>query len=402
MRFSKSLVTIAALLSFVNAKEAQSVRDILGELSLQKHATAQIRMGYISQNNKGSLKEEDNDAFAIGGHVHLDTDRFKGLKFEGELYTIQDLGLNDDNFQKINPDFFDQKKSGFSLLTQAFISYKYKNSELKIGRQSIDTPHADSDDIRMMPNYFMAYLFENKDIENLTITLGKINQMAGWENQKDASKFVKISDVFETDQKTNGIYLASAIYEKDNYSLQAWYYDIDEIADVIYLETGYQTKSDFGNFTIGVQYDAANDRGKKLLGDIKSSTWGISLKAEYENLTLLTAYNQDEKNGAFLSLGGGAFFTSLEDQTIDAIGEKGKSWILGADFNIWDSFSIGAVYGEFKADNKSDYEKAETDIAAQYSFKEKFSISAVYASVNDKTQNNEDYDIFRVIANYNF
>ena len=403
MKVLKYSIALLAMLSLSYAKEIESIRDILGKIDLSKHTNAQIRMGYINQNNKGSITEPDNDAFAIGGHIHLSTDRKWGFKFEGELYTVQDLGFSNNNPQKVNPDFFDKEKSGFSLLSQALISYKYKNSELKIGRQLIDTPHADSDDIRMMPNYFMGYLFTNKDIENLTLTLGKINQMAGWENEKDSSKFVKISDIFEVNEDTNGIYLASAVYEKDNYTLQTWYYDIDEIADVFYLEAGYEFSTDFINYSLGVQYDAANERGKKLLGKIDSSTWGVSLELNCQNVTILTAYNEDNgDSGAFESLGGGAFFTSLEDQTIDAIEESGKSWIAGSNLKINDNFQIGAVYGKFQADNKENYDTSEIDIVAEYSLKDKISISAVYASIDDKTNNNLDYDIFRIIANYNF
>ena len=403
MKALKYKVALLAMLSLSYAKEIESVRDILGAMDLAKHADAQIRAGYINQNNKGSLTEPDNDAFAIGGHIHLSTERKWGFKLEGELYTVQDLGLLNNDPNKVNPDFFDKEKSGFSLLSQALISYKYKNSELKIGRQLIDTPHADSDDIRMIPNYFMAYLFTNKDIDNLTLTLGKINQMAGWENGKDSSKFIKISDTFDVNEDTNGIYLASAVYEKDNYTLQTWYYDIDEIADVFYLEAGYEFSADFINCSLGVQYDAANDRGKKLLGEVDSSTWGVSLELNYQNLTILTAYNEDNGNsGAFGSLGGGAFFTSLEDQTIDAIEESGKSWIVGSNLQINNNFQIGAVYGKFQADNKENYNTSEIDIVAEYSLKDKISLSAVYASIDDKTNSNLDYDIFRIIANYNF
>ncbi len=92
----------------------------------------------------------------------------------------------------------------------------------------------------------------------------------------------------------------------------------------------------------------------------------------------------------------------MEDQTIDNIEESGKSWILGSNLQINNNFQIGAVYGKFQADNKENYNTSEIDIVAEYSLKDKISLSAVYASIDDKTNSNLDYNIFRIIANYNF
>ncbi|BDY13072.1 OprD family outer membrane porin [Hydrogenimonas cancrithermarum] len=389
--------------------EITTVRGILGKVEPLEHTTAQLRAGYIDLNMKGSSTDPDSDAFAVGGHVHLDSKRWYGIMVGAEGYFVEDMGLQSDNPDKVNGDFFDDGKEGFATLSQAFLDGKWGNTEIKIGRQMIDTPHADSDDIRMMPNYFMAYLLTNTDCEGLTLTLGQVDQMAGWENGVDAKKFVPVEKVMGSDEKTNGIYLASAIYEGfDNLTLQAWYYDIDDIADVIYLEAGYELPTELATFTFGAQYDTAGERGDEVLGDIDSQTWGVSLEAAFENgLMLLTAYNAaGGDTGAFGSLGGGPFFTSLEDQTLDAVGQKGDAWIAGAGYDFaglgLDGLNVGVVYGHFAADESDDYETAETDIAAEYAIGERFTATLAYALIDDKTDADEDYDQFRIILNYNF
>ncbi len=49
---------------------------------------------------------------------------------------------------------------------------------MTVGRQVIDTPFADSDDIGMMPNRFEAYTLRNSDLENTTLTVTHIVKMA--------------------------------------------------------------------------------------------------------------------------------------------------------------------------------------------------------------------------------
>ena len=389
--------------------EITTVRGVLGKVEPLEHTTAQLRAGYIDLHRRGSGTDPDTDAFAVGGHVHLDSKRWRGIMVGAEGYFVMDPGFNRDDPERINGDFFDADKKGFATLSQAFLDGKWGHTEIRIGRQMIDTPHADSDDIRMMPNYFMAYLLTNTDCEGLTLTLGQVDRMAGWENGVDAKKFVPVEKVLGSDEKTNGIYLASVVYHGlDNLTLQAWYYDIDEIADVIYLEAGYELPTDRATFTFGAQYDTARDRGDALLGRIDSATWGASVKTAFENgLTLLAAYNADHgETGAFGSLGGGPFFTSLEDQTLDAVGQKGDAWIAGAGYDFAEAglegLNLGVVYGSFEADDKEVYETAEIDIAVHYAVGDRFTATLAYAIVDDQTDADEDYNQFRIVLDYNF
>ena len=107
-----------------------------------------------------------------------------------------------------------------------------------------------------------------------------------------------------------------------------------------------------------------------------------------------------------LSLGGGAFFTSMEDQTLDAIGSSGKAWMAGAGYHFEaigiDGLIAAIAYGDFKADKSSLYESNEIDAIIDYTFSDKFSLTAAFASVNFKMSGTEDYKQFRVVSNYNF
>jgi len=386
----------------------QSVRSILSGYDPLEHTRGQLRAGYINFTEDGT---ENTRASGLAGHFHFYTKRWNGLMAGVEAYTVLNLGNNQNN-SNLNSDFFDVDGKSFILLSQAYLDGKWGNTEIKLGRQSLDTPHADSDDLRMIPNYFEAYRATNTDIEDVTLSAGLINRMAGWENGVDSSEFVNVGETLGVDQNIDGVYYASASYEgvKD-LSLSLWYYHYTDIANVIYAEAGYSHElSKNISLILGLQYDGSQETGAALLGKQDAQTYGISLETNFTDIgvTVLAAYNQDNGDtGAMgLSLGGGPFFTSMEDQTLDALEAAGSAWIIGAGYDLGklgvDNLTSGVAYGSFKADDSSLYESREIDAVLEYNFNDKITVSAAYASVDFKVDGMEDYDQFRVIANYNF
>ena len=388
--------------------EVRSVRGILSGYDPLEHTRGQLRAGYINFTEDGS---PHTWASSLAGHFHVNTKRWNGLMVGAEAYTVLKLGNNQEHFN-LNSDFFDVHGKSFMLLSQAYLDGKWGNTEMKLGRQSLDTPHADSDDLRMIPNYFEVYRITNTDIEDVTLSAGFINRMAGWENGVDSSEFVKVSETLGVDQKTDGIYYATASYEgiKD-LSLSLWYYNYNDIANVIYVEAGYSHEiSKNISLVLGLQYDGSQETGAALLGKQDAQTYGISLETNFTDIgvTLLAAYNQDngDTGATGLSLGGGPFFTSMEDQTLDVLETSGSAWIIGAGYDLGkigvDNLTFGVAYGSFKADDSSLYKSREIDAVLEYNFNDKITLSAAYASVDFKVDGMEDYDQFRVIANYNF
>jgi len=191
-----------------NPIKIKSVRGILGEYDLMEHAKGQLRAGYITFSEDGASR---TSAYALGGHFHFNTKRWNGLMIGAEAYTVLNLGINQNSFN-VNSDFFDENGKSFILLSQAYLNGKWGNTEIKLGRQALDTPHADSDDIRMIPNYFEAYTIKNTDIDDLTLSAGFIDKMAGWENGINSPKFVDVGETLGVN-KIDGIYYASASYE---------------------------------------------------------------------------------------------------------------------------------------------------------------------------------------------
>ncbi len=413
--FSRALESINAESNVSSTEEkiqqpiaVQSVRSILSGYDPLEHRKGQMRAGYINFSEEGA---PDTTAYALAGHFHVSTQRWNGLLLGAEAYAVFNLG-NKKNDSTLNNDFFDANGKSFILLSQAYLNGKWENTEIKLGRQSLDTPHADSDDIRMIPNYFEVYRITNTDVDDLELSAGFINSMAGWENGVDSSKFVKVCQTLDVDQNMKGIYYAAANYEGiRDLSLSLWYYNYHNIGNVIYAEAGYSYQlSKSISLILGLQYDGSRETGTALLGKQDAQTYGISLETDLTEIgvTILAAYNQDngDTGAVGLSLGGGPFFTSMEDQTLDVVGTAGSAWIIGAGYDLGklggNNFTFGVAYGSFKSDDPSLYESREIDTVLEYNFNDKITLSTAYASVDFKVNGTEDYNQFRAVANYNF
>ena len=96
----------------------------------------------------------------------------------------------------------------------------------------------------------------------------------------------------------------------------------------------------------------------------------------------------------------------MEYQTLDALETSGRAWIIGVGYDFEklgvDDLTFGGAYGSFKADDYSVYQSREIDAVFEYSYSDKITATAAFASINFKVNGMEDYDQFRVIANYNF
>jgi len=390
-----------------------TVRGVAGQNDPLMHTQGQLRAGYINFNQDGTPL---TSAYALGGHFHFDTKRWNGLKVGLSAYGVLNLATNQNSFN-VNPDFFDANRDGFAQVTEAYLEGKWGETEIKLGRKLLHTPHADSDDIRMIPNYFEAYTVTNESVENLTLGAGYLTKMAGWENGIDAQKFINIGETLGTSD-INGIFYASAEYEGiKNVSLSLWYYNYQDIADILYAELGYEkTLNDYASLTLGLQYDASQESGTAKLGTQDAQTYGLSMELASEaiGVHILAAYNKDTgSTGATgLSLGGGAFFTSMEDQTLDAVSAAGKAWIVGAGYHFSamgiSGLNAGVAFGKFTANDASLYTSEEVDVVVEYEINAQFSFTLAYADIDfskglDETnQPLQDYNQLRVIANYNF
>ncbi|MBD3799558.1 MAG: hypothetical protein IE883_06710, partial [Epsilonproteobacteria bacterium] len=112
--------------------------------------SGQIRAAYVNQYN---AVDTDTYGTSLGGVLKYETVDWNGLKLGVGTYISQKLHLatGDADKGKTNPDLFGEGTKSYAYVGEAYVDYTMGDLNLKVGRQLIDSPFADTDDIRMHP-----------------------------------------------------------------------------------------------------------------------------------------------------------------------------------------------------------------------------------------------------------
>ena len=322
-KLALSMVAIG-LISSVNAAEDISSMFSEGKVS------GQIREFSISRSYKRSAAADfTRTANAIGGHLKFETAAYQGLSFGTAFYTTNGF-LNDTpktDYIKVDPTLLGKDNNSYAMLGEAYLQFKYSNTTFKGGRQKLDTPLAGSDDARMLPNLFEAYVLTNTDIENTTLVAAHVTKFAqgtfgrvydGSANNANAilsatsgysavdtrnrvGDFVNMGE-YAIGTATNGVTAAAAIYKmNDNFTVQLWDYYTHDILNAIYGQVDLKWKcllSDNVHPFFSAQLIDEDEVGKKLLGQINGTYVAGKFGASVENFTAYVAYSQASKNDA--------------------------------------------------------------------------------------------------------
>ncbi len=368
-------------------------------------ASGQIRAAYVNQDNAVNT---DTYGTSLGGILKYETADWNGLKLGVGAYISQKLHFATGSFEdgKANPDLFAEDTESYAYVGEAYVDYTMGGLNLKLGRQLIDTPFADTDDIRMHPNTFEAAIATYSGIEGTTLVGGYVTRWAGYDSGDDISKFKKLGG-----DESNGAVVVGAINESiENFALQAWYYNIDEISDAIYADGTYTIPF---SETMGVELSAqvanfSEEKGSGLDGNV----YGIGAAFNVGSLSVGAAYNKasnDSGKSVSNGFGGGPYMTSMEEWTIDGM-EDAKAYQLSAELDMADAglegVTLTALYGDFKS-APADMHVKELDLIAAFEISDSISGDISYAMIDDKNKNADGgadagYDRFLVRLNYNF
>ena len=350
---------------------AQSLRQDLGQVNMLEHLKAELRLGYIGY----QVDAKDKKNFGFGGHIHFGTKSYRGWSLQGSVYGVQNIELASD---------FDS--SGFIFLSEANLLYQSKSFMLKAGRLMFDSPHMDSDDIRMVPNYFSGVV-TTFDQGEIGLEAAFIRKMAGWESGENIERFKNLNQVLGVKEQSSGAAIMGITHE--NFAL--WAYHIDAIADILYAQFDWEGKG----FNLHFQVDRA--KSLQSQNSIDSLSIGFFMQKCFGDITYTIGYNRELRNSqSMFSFGGGPFFTSMEEMTLDAVTAKGaEAYVYGISYQN-DFLHTGILSGRFFAKN---FDAREIDLYTTLQ-KGNINVDAVLALVDNKY--GKDTTLFRVIARFGF
>ncbi len=149
---------------------------------------------------------EDGNMWGFGGSLVYKTGYLNGfgatVGFYGSVPLVGENRNDRGNYGKSGKDTYRQDVDGHELplgnFAEAYLEYKYGKSNIKIGRQGIDTLMIATNDTKMVPNTFEAAMIETKEIPDTNLRLGYITK----QKLRDHNKFHSIL-AFDGAKKVN-------------------------------------------------------------------------------------------------------------------------------------------------------------------------------------------------------
>lgn len=297
----KKILALSAILA-VGSTQVFAANDLESAFKESK-IMGQFRAFYIDRDYNTAFSKNDRSAFAIGGKFGFETAAVNGLKFGIMAYTTNAINpnrTNDDGTPNLHmdPSLFGKDRKGVTYIGQLYLNYSYKNTNVKIGRQEINTPMAGMDDARMLPNLFEGVVITNKDLPKTTLIGAHFWNMAygTFANAYSACSYLGIQSGYgcggysslnqglakydtgnfmnmgkQAIGKSNaGVTVLAAIYEGiPNLKLQAWDYYAWDMMNILYLQGDYTLNLSNIKTTVSAQYineTNVGDNVKKVFG----------------------------------------------------------------------------------------------------------------------------------------
>ncbi len=398
-------VSLAVSITLVSTIYASTSED--GKMS------GNIRLMYSGYNNDNGV---DTYVTAVGGQLKYELAKYKGFNAAVAFTMTHDLDFaSGDRDKGERNDELSGIKGSYMEVTEAYIDYEFQGLNLRAGRQLLDTPLADSDDIRVVPNRFEAYIASYM-INGISLTVGYLSQWQGVDAGLDRD------DSWVRTGK-DGVSFGGIKFSNGYVEANAWYYNISNVSttdiangadangnSAIYIDTvGSYAFSDDLEVHAGVQYLKESELDNS---NVEANIYGVMAGVVVNSLGVNIAYNKSAKESgkhSFSGYGGGTLFTNMDAMILDEITEDrdAQAVVAGFVYEISD-FNLLYAYGDFKGNTDSTGAKAhiaEQNIGAEYSPNDNLTVSVTYvidANKKDPISTNFNDKNFRVLVSYNF
>jgi len=299
----------------VEYTKAPGAVNSIGEMFTEGDVYGRLRsnMFWWDWDNENAAVQ-DNNMWGLGGSLVYKTGFYKGVGatvgFYGTVPMHPDntLGSAVTNYGKAGKDTYHTRADGtegaMGNFAEAYLEYKNGKSNVKIGRQGIDSIMLATNDTKMIPNTFEAAVIENKDIPDTSVRAAYImsqklrdhqsfHSVIAFEkyNENDDSGVHKgltptlISGAGE-DVNPEMVLVTASNKSIPNLKLDAEYVALSGFVKTAIAEANYQIKlNDAWTLTPGVRYLKQMDDGAGAIG-------GASLSGAFKgNTTFAGAAN---------------------------------------------------------------------------------------------------------------
>jgi len=300
------------------------------------------------------------------------------------LYGV--AGFEDDGFEGI--PFLDENHRSFLTVSEAYLGWKTDLYTVKIGRQYIETPFADTDDIGMVPNSFEALTASYRLSDEMLAETGYLNRWSGVDAPTRRS-FSKLVD-------NGGVGYIGLQYD-DNAELSwgGWYYRGNTIVNALYAEVTWQQTIQDAAYDLGLQAAYLDLKGNGI-----SRVLGLSLSRTWSDTGIVSTFSFNRTFGvpADNLFGGGPYFTNVEHNTLTEAGTDGSVGVLSIESSLQSIGFKDANFALYLHRQLNEGVTGEYDLYFDYALQEDLSLHIVYSQVRWPSR----FENFHILAEYNF
>jgi len=356
----------------------------LTEMFTQGEVYGRLRSNafYWDWDNEKANSTADHNAWGLGGNLTYKTGFFYGLGgtvgYYGTVPFTDENTIGTKNIGKAGKDTYrtrpDGSEGSIGVFAEAYLEYKAGKTDVKVGRQIIESTLLASNDTKMIPNTFEAAMVENKDIKDTKVRLGYITEQKLRDHQEFHS-ILAYEKLYENDDSAGHAGLtpakiAAAGEDKDpemifvgvenksvpGLKLSGEYYGIDGYFSTVVAEANYQIKlAEDWTLTPGVRYIKQMDDGAGKIGgaalagnvsgsnargyndptSVDASAWMARLVLEHGPMKFTAGYSAVADDADLIApwrgFPTGGYTRSMAQYNWMA---NTKSWMIKADYDL--------------------------------------------------------------------
>lgn len=247
-----------------------------------------------------------------------------------------------------------------SWVEEGYLAYTAGKTTAKVGRQALSTPLAFSEDWNVVSNTFEAAVLLNNDLPDTTLVgawVGKHNGVGLLQPTAGRGTTMAYSGDFSTFGKS-GAYAAAAINKSlPDTTLQAWYYNVMDIADAFWLQADAKVA---GMVSLGAQYANMNPKnlGTAATDNRTSDMYAVKAAVDIADFNVYAAYSSVSTGTlGFANVATGdktSMYTGLASVYMDGeivSAPDTKAWKVGASTKIIPGVALSASYAKAEVGN---------------------------------------------------
>lgn len=276
--------------------------DALEEVLTGGTVNGNLRSHY---NQRDYETRADAPAYAVGGGLRVETGPLGWMKLGAGFYTVQDLGMNDEDPARVDGRMGDD----LEVVGEAYLNLGAADTSVTMGRQKLVTPFANPIDVFIVPFTYEALSIRHTGVSNLSLELDYVTAI----KSAGSDEFVDVG-LWSANRfgiapaETDGTLMLGGVYKDGAVALHAWWYDFADLFVSRYLQADYTfAASGIVEPFVSAQLIRQSESGEALLGSVDSMLYGFQAGATVDRSKFILGYTRVDdnagafRNGAFLA-----------------------------------------------------------------------------------------------------